>query len=396
MSKKNDRDHFDEYTPQNQAKHRILTEYYTPYLIALKNQAGFFHYIDGFAGPGEYEGGNPGSPLLALDAMKTAGVLERSTLSCVEKDSDFATKLEATLKQSPLSNVLKAAPLVRPGTFQTHVDEILNREIQQAGGKVATFAFVDPCGVDGVRLADLTRILKQPFGELLLFFNYEGITRLLGGLEKGTHDDKILVELFGSADRLRKVRDELARRPSEKEAVILDAFAAALKEDSGVKYFLPFRFKAKVADKSSHYLIHFSDNCLAFKIMKDVMLKTGKNAQEKYGRLEFLSDSERGATLDLVRFDVEEQKAKILDWVWKSPRMVSEFTVGWVCKPNDSFSEGAYKQMLLDLEASGNILVFDKSNKDPAPASSRRAPLGKPTLANEYWLRSPNHSAGKT
>jgi three-Cys-motif partner protein len=388
MSSKNDREHFDEYTEQNRAKHQILTEYYRPYLNALKGQTAFFHYIDGFAGPGFYDGDHPGSPLLALEEMRAAGVLPRSTISCVEKQADFASKLDEALKSSPQTKLLKAAPLVRSGAFQNHVDEILNREIYR-GGTVATFAFVDPCGVDGVRLKDLSRILKLPFGEVLLFFNYEGITRLLGGIEKGTHSDKILVELFGSAERLKSVRDQLAQRSSQKELLILDEFAGALKTESEAPYFLPFRFKAKNAEKSSHYLVHFSGNRLAFKIMKEVMLKAGKGPQDKYGRLEFLSDYERGTTLDLVRYDIEAQKAKIMKRVQESQCQVFEIATNWVYHPSDSFSQSSYKQMLLELEEAGLILVYDKANENPAPVSARPRPKGLPTLGDKYWLRAP-------
>ena len=84
---KKDREHFDEYTDQNKAKHRILNSYYPAYLTALKNIAARFHYIDAFAGPGAYEGTYPGSPLLSLQAFVNTGLGERGTISCVGRVS---------------------------------------------------------------------------------------------------------------------------------------------------------------------------------------------------------------------------------------------------------------------------------------------------------------------
>src|SRR6185295_1838507 len=54
--------------PHTLAKHKILEGYlhaWMPILATLKKGALF---IDGFAGPGEYEGGQEGSPVIALKA----------------------------------------------------------------------------------------------------------------------------------------------------------------------------------------------------------------------------------------------------------------------------------------------------------------------------------------
>jgi len=45
--------------------------------------------------------------------------------------------------------------------------------------------------------------------------------------------------------------------------------------------------------------------------------------------------------------------------------------------------------MLVDLEADGQLLVYDKENKQPSPAFKRRPYKGKPTLGMDYWLRAP-------
>ena len=384
-----DREHFARYTEQNRAKHQILTSYYPAYLTALKNLAARFHYVDAFAGRGKYEGSHPGSPLLALGALADARVINRSTISCVEKQADFAEELERALKESEVTPSLLLPPLVREGQFHRHVDEILTRPIYEGRGEVATFALVDPCGVEGVRLADLSRLLRLQYGEILLLFNYEGVNRLLGGLEKGTHDNAILVDLFGSKERVDHLRAQIKSRSDRRELLIRESFSAALKEDSGAKYFLPFRFKAKASNRPSHYLVHCSDSCLAFKIMKHVMWETGRTEQQKYGRLEFLDDRERGTVLQLLRPAIDEGKRKIEERVRKSPCRVSKFKRDWLCQPTDPFSEGVYGQMLLDLEDSRRIVVYDKQNRNRSPSTQRRTSRGKPTLGMDYWLRAP-------
>jgi hypothetical protein len=55
--------------PHTAAKHRILRSYLNAWLPILSKYNSRLVLIDGFAGPGEYEGGEPGSPLIMLDAF---------------------------------------------------------------------------------------------------------------------------------------------------------------------------------------------------------------------------------------------------------------------------------------------------------------------------------------
>src|SRR5215831_18229027 len=54
--------------PHTIAKHQILRKYLDAWLPILGTYNHRVVYIDGFAGPGEYLGREPGSPLIALDA----------------------------------------------------------------------------------------------------------------------------------------------------------------------------------------------------------------------------------------------------------------------------------------------------------------------------------------
>ncbi len=50
--------------PHTQAKHHILKYYLDEWFPILGRARGSLRYIDGFAGPGEYEGGEDGSPIM--------------------------------------------------------------------------------------------------------------------------------------------------------------------------------------------------------------------------------------------------------------------------------------------------------------------------------------------
>jgi three-Cys-motif partner protein len=56
--------------PHSVAKHQILRKYLDAWFPILLNFNNRVVYIDGFAGPGAYAGGQPGSPIVALEAAR--------------------------------------------------------------------------------------------------------------------------------------------------------------------------------------------------------------------------------------------------------------------------------------------------------------------------------------
>lgn len=55
---------------QTEGKHLVLKYYLDGWFPILGSSHRRILYIDGFAGPGEYSDGQPGSPLLALGCVK--------------------------------------------------------------------------------------------------------------------------------------------------------------------------------------------------------------------------------------------------------------------------------------------------------------------------------------
>ena len=75
--------------PHTCAKHQILRKYLDAWLPILGTYNKRIVYIDGFAGPGEYKGGEPGSPIIALEAARIPpGELGRRARSSYSSRSD--------------------------------------------------------------------------------------------------------------------------------------------------------------------------------------------------------------------------------------------------------------------------------------------------------------------
>ena len=89
--------------PHTAAKHLLLKKYLNAWFPILGKHHGRINYIDGFAGPGEYEDGEVGSPIIAIEAAKAhvaKGTLPSNVninFIFVEAESEYADHLRSRL-----------------------------------------------------------------------------------------------------------------------------------------------------------------------------------------------------------------------------------------------------------------------------------------------------------
>src|SRR5690606_24861448 len=150
--------------------------------------------------------------------------LQPASASFIEKDPAlFAQLIEAVGQHEPAKELFDH-PLIERGTFSDWIAHILARPIYARFRRVATFAFVDPCGVQGLRMQDLTAVLSRQFGECLVFWNYDGINRWLGLVRKGEHPRGGLIDLFGSGALVDEALQLFEGPRPDKEKGILELF----------------------------------------------------------------------------------------------------------------------------------------------------------------------------
>src|SRR5689334_15283365 len=90
--------------PHTAVKHLLLKRYLDCWFPILGKFNSRINYIDGFAGPGEYGGGELGSPILAIEAARYH--VDRGTLSpnvninfiFVEINPEYASHLRSKLR----------------------------------------------------------------------------------------------------------------------------------------------------------------------------------------------------------------------------------------------------------------------------------------------------------
>ncbi|MFD8154472.1 MULTISPECIES: three-Cys-motif partner protein TcmP [unclassified Streptomyces] len=165
-------------------KHAILDSYVVPFASKVGRYAPDSRvvYLDGYAGPGRYEDGTPGSPALILDsAARIAGFRQ---LDCyfVERAPKNYQSLAALVSEASAQGLAAQA-------LKGHVEKHLGQILDRAAG-APLFAFLDPFGL-GLSFETLT---QQIFGsrsvhgttgrhatEVLLNFNANAVRRI-GGL----------------------------------------------------------------------------------------------------------------------------------------------------------------------------------------------------------------------
>lgn len=241
--------------PHTQIKHLILRKYLEAWLPIMASRNGRIHFLDGFAGPGKYEGGEKGSPLIALDTLIHHPHFRRPLnqrevlLTFIEKDKERAEALEAAISEYEMPKWIKISVL--SGEFASLMRGVLETFEAERKQLAPTFAFLDPFGFKGIPLDLITQIARNPSCECFITFMYEEINRFLGipDLER-RYDD-----LFGTPDwrEITKEQDASVRRVR-----IADLYRKQLLTKAGFRYVREFQM---INDRNrTKYFLYFGTN----------------------------------------------------------------------------------------------------------------------------------------
>lgn len=161
-------------------KHGILRRYLPIFLARTSSYDGRAVYIDGYAGRGYYENGDPGSAGMLLEMAKDQKVKNGAVYSLrfFEKDRDNYTHLARHVSDF-------VAQGVDATCSKADVGSQIKDALADADGS-PLFLFLDPCGV-GLPFETVVTALNRPRTtknwpptELLMNFSYEAIRRIGG------------------------------------------------------------------------------------------------------------------------------------------------------------------------------------------------------------------------
>ena len=215
-----------EIQPHTLAKHQILRYYLNEWFPILGSAYGSLRYVDGFAGPGEYVGGQIGSPIIALQTIEQHRYFKTFSTSgkfvefiFVEKDSNHYKNLQSQISASVWPGSFKIAS--RQGLFEEAVKQLLldSRRVDSP----PTLVFIDPFGSAGFPMALLERLASFDRMEVLINLNYnEFVQWILQDSSKHVTADR----LYGGP----RWRPAIELAGSQRAIFLVDEYKRALQE----------------------------------------------------------------------------------------------------------------------------------------------------------------------
>jgi three-Cys-motif partner protein len=253
------------------AKHEILRKYlewWLPAVVASNENVTIF---DGFAGPGEYKGGEPGSPVIAIDIslryFPEAIHQNKVTFLFIEQKIKRCKHLCSLIsKRIQLTTSLPAIKYsIHKNNFATFVDEWFTTAKQDLTGLTPCFAFIDPFGFAGVPIRAINQLMSNVECEVLITFMYEEINRFISSKDK--KHQRRFDELFGTSEW--RMIPEPSKSPSQREQEICDLYCTQLKELCNIRYVSMFRMINK-KNMTDYFLIFGTNKRESLKKMKDI------------------------------------------------------------------------------------------------------------------------------
>jgi three-Cys-motif partner protein len=337
---------FDEREDQSEVKARIVSKYFYVWakIIVPHARSQRIAYIDLFAGPGRYKDGSASTPLMVLERAIAEPALRDSLVTMFnDEDPEHITNLESEIAKLPGIETLKYKPDISTGSVGAGIAASL-----QSMKLVPTFSFIDPFGYKGLSLGLVQGAIKDWGSDCVFFFNYN---RINAGISNELVDDHIN-SLFGE-ERATRLREAVkGKNPAQREAIVLEHLAQALKELGG-KFVLPFRFRNAAGTRSTHHLIFVSKHVRGYEIMKEIMAKESSTHDQGVPSLEY---SPADASTPLL-FSLQRPLEKLAEELPTkfSGRRISMVQIYNEHHVDTPFIKKNYKDALLALEAKGVI-----------------------------------------
>lgn len=258
------------------AKHEILRRYLRRWLPIMASWNKRLGYVDCFAGPGEYAGGEPGSPIIALEIAQEflpSGILKPNQLAMVfieAKKSRYEHLVDCCAAFRAMHPSVGAIEIdIENGRYEARIADVHARLLKRASGSGAIFYFIDPFGVKGMPHAVLRLLLAPERSEILSTFMYEEINRFLDTPEFEAHLDAMFGEPGWRA--LRAVSG------SERKREMVEFFKARL-IDAGAKYVVAFEMR-NARNATDYFLLFATKNIRGLEVMKQAMWEVDKSGK---------------------------------------------------------------------------------------------------------------------
>ena len=263
--------------PHTEAKHHILRYYLNEWFPILGRYHQSLRYIDGFSGPGEYEGGEPGSPLVALEAIRRHNYFDAFAQAgktieflFVDKESEYCRHLQTKINDTYQPRAFEIK--VKHGEFENVMTRLLDDFDADDRQMPPVLIFIDPFGSAGFSMELLARFSTFRRMEVLINLNYnEFVQWILPDPTKHVTADK----LYGGP-RWRPALDLIDRGRAD---FLVSEYETALSEIGwrGTSFEM-----VNVQNQTAYHLVFGTQNHRGLEAMKRAMRDASQTGEFRY------------------------------------------------------------------------------------------------------------------
>ena len=272
--------------PHTRAKHELLRHYLGAWYPVMASRERRVVFIDGFAGPGIYEAGEPGSPVIALRTLLEHQAFSRLAgcefvFHFIEAEEPRLKRLRAELDKFGAlpSNVTVASHL---GEFEQLARTLTSELGPTRLAGVPTLAFIDPFGVSGVSMDLVKEIVGSRKCELMLTLMVDTLNRFLDTPRILPHGER----LFGTTDFSRVSEAPRGMRVSE----LVGLYEEQLRRVAGFRH--THHFKMLRSDNSiAYYIVYATKSSTGVEKFKAAMWKVDPSTGGRFSDRDYKQGS---------------------------------------------------------------------------------------------------------
>ncbi len=265
-------DFFEGKRPWSVIKDQVLKQYMSPYLAKVKQLKKPILLVDGYAGPGVFDDGEPGSPLIMCQAAEKFTPRGYRAFF-INKRPKYHKKLEGVLQKAGWDGA--ATPILGDTT------KILP-DIASTLRDHTVFLYLDPFGPTGCPFALLEPFLTRNPSystEMVIMMHMPVLHRLAArkAVEAGREDEDLIqkmhqrVTLTLGGDYWKPILWDGTRKAEEREFQLIEAYRNKLAS------YLPYVGSCPVregpTDRIKYFIVFVSRHPDAMLLMNDAMIK---------------------------------------------------------------------------------------------------------------------------
>lgn len=348
--------------PHTRAKHALLKGYLDAWFPALGSWQGRVIFFDGFAGPGVYADGEPGSPAIAITALldhhhfKNMGSTE-FVFFFNEQESKRHTELERVVSE------LQAARTPWPSNVKVQVSndgfQSLARSILDGlgPGKLApTFTFLDPFGYKDVPLTLVSEFVKFDRSELFIYFDFNSFNRF----STAGNVDNHFTATYGTDEYKNAPPDQTSGR----KEFLRDLYKRQLEQVAGFQYVRFFEM-VNSSGHTGNYMFFCTRSKKGLEKMKEVMWKVDPASGNRFTDI----NADQTALFEHA-VDTEPLKAA-LKAKFAGQTVTIEALLDFVIVETDYAATHLKTKTLKPMQIAGQISSPNQSKKNTYPPGTR-------------------------